>query len=80
MTTTLAPAARIVAGLQSESLASRMQTALKGFADIANYRVRQAAYESAGIDWRNYHAQTFSEADRTAFWSEINERSGVHHE
>lgn len=79
MTANLAPAAKIVAGMQPEPLATRMQTALKGYSDITNYRVRQAAYAQAGISCRDYHAQTFGEADRTAFWNEINERMGMSH-
>lgn len=77
MTASLAPAAKIVAGLQSESLSSRMQSALKGVEDVTSWTARRLAYSREGIDWRNFHAETFRASDAAAMWAELSERQGV---
>lgn len=74
---TLAPAARIVAGLQSESLSSRMQSALKDVDDVTSWTTRRLAYAAAGIDWRPWDGDAFAAADHDAMLAEISSRSGV---
>lgn len=76
----LAPAAKIVAGLQSDTLSKSMRDVLKKLPDPMNYSARQDAYAASGIDWRNHHAETFAASDKSAMLAEIKARMGMSHD
>jgi hypothetical protein len=71
----LAPAAQIVAGMQS--LSERMQDALRSVDAISFRRERMKAYAAAGIDLSRHSEADVSAADNGALWATLNERCGV---
>ena len=73
----LAPAAQIVAGLSSESLAGRMQRALDGVEALTFRNRRFDAYRRAGIDVDGIDTKLVTSSDSAALGAELNRRSGI---